>query len=69
MKMTVTKMALLAAMAVAPLFTAGTAYAQQYREAPPSYGAVDHSRTGHYRSFDDQRTIDEITGNDWNAGK
>ena len=69
MKMFVTRIALMTAMAVAPLFTAGAAYAQRYHEAPQSYGAADQSGVRHYRSTDDQRTIDEITGNDWNAGK
>jgi hypothetical protein len=67
MKMLVTRMVLMTAMAVAPLFSAGAAYAQRYHEAP-GY-AADHYRGGNYRSLDDQRTIDEITGNDWSAGK
>jgi hypothetical protein len=62
MKTLVTRMVLLATMAVAPLFTSGAAYAQRYREAPQAYGDVDHS-------YNSQRTVDEITNNDWNAGK
>jgi hypothetical protein len=70
MKMPVMKLALLASLAAAQLFSIQAAYAQRYHEAPPAYGAVDHSRVKDYRSFDqDQRTINEITGNDWNAGK
>jgi hypothetical protein len=34
----------------------------------PGY-AADHYRSRDYRSQEDQRTIDEITGNDWSAGK
>ncbi len=70
MKMNVTKMVVLASMAVAPLFTSGAAYAQRYREAPQAYGDVDHSavRDRGY-NYNSQRTIDEITNNDWNAGK
>ena len=66
MKMPITKMALLAAIAVAPLFTTGAAYAQRYREAP-AYSA-QHYRGWNDRSPEDQRIIDEITRNDASAG-
>ena len=68
MKMLVIRTVLLAATAITPLFSAGAAYAQRSHETP-GYSAVDHSRGSNYRSSDDQRTIDEITGNDWSAGK
>jgi hypothetical protein len=69
MKMNVTRMVLMASMAIAPLFTSGAAYAQRYREAPQAYGDVDHSVVRDHGYRNDQRTIDEITNNDWNAGK
>ncbi len=65
--MLVTRMVLMTAMAVAPLFSAGAAYAQRYHEAP-GYSAQQY-RGGNYRSQEDQRTIDEITHNDESAGK
>ena len=68
MKMLVTRMVLMTAMAVAPLVTAGAAYAQRYHQAP-GYGASQYYRGGDYRSPQDQRTIDEITRNDESAGK
>jgi hypothetical protein len=68
MKMLVTRMVVMTAMAVAPLFSAGAAYAQRYHEAP-GYNAADHSRGWNFRSQEDQRIIDEITRNDESAGK
>jgi|307.fasta_scaffold98374_3 hypothetical protein len=67
MKMLVARMVLMTAMAVAPLVTAGAAYAQRYEG--PGYGASRYYRGGDYRSQQDQRTIDEITHNDESAGK
>jgi hypothetical protein len=64
----VTRMVIMTAMAVAPLFSSGAAYAQRYHEAP-GYSAAQQHRSGNYRSLEDQRAIDEITGNDWSAGK
>jgi hypothetical protein len=67
MKMPITKMTLLAAIAVAPLLTAGAAHAQRYREAP-GYGAQQY-RGWNGRSPEDQRIIDAITRADESAGK
>ena len=67
MNMRITRMVILAVMAVAPLVSAGSAYAQRYREAP-GYSAQQY-RGGSYRSQSDQQTIDEITHNDESAGK
>ena len=70
MKMLATKMALVASVALATLFATEAAYAQRYHAAPQSYDAVDQSRVRDYRSTNhDQQIIDEITRNDWNAGK
>jgi hypothetical protein len=68
MKMLVTRMVIMAAMAVAPLFSAGAAYAQRYHQAP-GYNAAQQYRSGDYRSPEDQRIIDEITRNDESAGQ
>jgi hypothetical protein len=68
MKMLVTRMVIMAAMAVAPLFSSGAAYAQRYHEAP-GYSAAQQSRSYNYRSPEDQRIIDEITRNDESAGQ
>ena len=68
MKMLVTRMVIMAAMAVAPLFSSGAAYAQRYHEAP-GYSAAQQSRGYNYRSPEDQRIIDEITRNDESAGQ
>jgi len=68
MKMLVTRMVIMTAMAVAPLFSSGAAYAQRYHEAP-GYSAAQQSRGYNYRSPEDQRIIDEITRNDESAGK
>jgi hypothetical protein len=67
MKMLITRMVLMTAMAVAPLVTAGAAYAQ--RHEGPGYSARQYYRGGDYRSQDNQRVIDEITHNDESAGK
>jgi hypothetical protein len=68
MKMLAIKIALVTSVALAPLLATEAAYAQSFNPGSQSYDA-DQSRTrGHnYRS--DQRTIDEITNNDWNAGR
>ena len=63
----VTRMVIMSAMAVAPLFSSGAAYAQRYHEAP-GYSAQQY-RSWNYRSPQDQRAIDEITRNDESAGK
>jgi type II secretory pathway component PulL len=67
MKMPVTKMTLLAAIAVAPSLTPWAAHAQRYREAP-AYSA-QHYRGWNDRSPEDQRIIDAITRADESAGK
>jgi hypothetical protein len=68
MKTLATKMALATSVALATLFATQAAYAQRYHAAPQSYDAVDHSRMRDHRfSDEDQRTIDAITRNDWNA--
>ena len=67
MKMLVTRIVIIAAMAVAPLFSAGAAYAQRYHQAP-GYNAAQQYRSGDYRSPEDQRIIDEISRNAWNTG-
>jgi len=70
MKTSVTKIVLLAAVAVAPLLSTGAAQAQSYPNAPWSYGAANHSRGYDYRATArDQQSVDEITRNDWDAGK
>jgi hypothetical protein len=58
MKMLATKMALATSLALATLLTTEAAYAQRYDAAPQYHN---------YKS--DQQTIDEITRNDWNAGR
>jgi hypothetical protein len=68
MKMLVTRIVIMATMAVAPLFSAGAAYAQRYHQAP-GYNAAQQYRSGDYRSPEDQRIIDEITRNDASAGQ
>jgi hypothetical protein len=68
MKMLVTRMVIMAAMAVTPLFSAGAAYAQRYHQAP-GYNAAQQYRSGDYRSREDQRIIDEISRNDRSAGQ
>jgi hypothetical protein len=67
MKTLVTKMALLTLVAAAPLLSTEAAYAQRYRQAPSAYDTVNHS--DHRSWAHDQQTIDEITNNDWSAGK
>jgi hypothetical protein len=71
MKRFITKMVLVGSVAAAPLLATGAAYAQRYPDAPWAYDAADHSRVNDQRgaAARDQQAIDEITRNDWNAGK
>jgi hypothetical protein len=70
MKMPVMRMALLASVTLAQLFSIQAAYAQRYHAAPWSYDAADHSGVRDHRfTPDEQRIIDEITRNDASAGK
>ena len=69
MKMLATKMALVTSVALATLLATEAAYAQRYNAAPRSYDAVDHSRVRDHHFRSDQQIIDEITRNDWNAGR
>ena len=67
MKNLVTKMAILTLAAAAPLVSTQAAYAQPYHEAPSAYEAVNDS--GYRSTAKDQEVIDEISRNDWDAGK
>jgi len=67
MKM-LTKMAILVAVTAAPLLATQATYAQRYQEAPWGYRAAP-DRSNDYRTFQRQRDVDEITRNDWSAGK
>lgn len=68
MKMLAIKIALVTSVALAPLLATEAAYAQSFNPGSQSYDADQYRTRGHnYRS--DQRTIDEITNNDWNAGR
>ncbi len=69
MKMLAAKVALVTSVALATLLATEAAYAQRYDAAPQSYDAVDHSRVRDYNFKSDQQIIDEITRNDWNAGR
>jgi hypothetical protein len=68
MKMLAIKIALVTSVALAPLLATEVAYAQSFNPGSQSYDADRSTVRGHnYRN--DQRTIDEITNNDWNAGR
>ena len=68
MKMLATKIALVAFVALATLPATEAAYAQSFNPGSQSYDA-DQSRVRGHNYRNDQRTIDEITNNDWNAGR
>ena len=68
MKMLATKIALVAFVALATLPATEAAFAQSFSPGSQSYEA-DQSRVRGHNYRNDQRTIDEITNNDWNAGR
>ena len=69
MKMLATKVAIVTSMALATLLATESAYAQRHDAAPQAYDSVDHSRVRGHNFKSDQQIIDEITRNDWNAGR
>jgi hypothetical protein len=69
MKMLAIRIALVTSVALAPLLATEAAYAQSFNPGSQSYDAVGQSRVRDHNYRSDQRTIDEITNNDWNAGR
>jgi hypothetical protein len=68
MKMLATKIALVTTVALATLLATEATYAQSFNPGSQSYDA-DRATVRDHRYTNDQRTIDEITNNDWNAGR
>jgi hypothetical protein len=68
MKMLATKMALATSLALATLLATEAAHAQSFNPGSQSYDA-DRSTVRDHRYTNDQRVIDEITNNDWSAGR
>jgi hypothetical protein len=67
MKMLATKIALVTSLALATLLATEGAYAQSFNPGSQSFDADQYRVRGHQSR--DQQVIDEITNNDWNAGK
>jgi hypothetical protein len=68
MKMLATKIALVAFVALATLPATEAAYAQSFNPGSQSYDS-DQSRVRGHNYKSDQQIIDEITNNDWSAGR